>query len=96
MEIAVETPTSWWPKSPVASHGGTGSGCLGEFGGGDVMVIDLRPGPGFAQMGWAVHDSGGDFTDPWPSLAAYLQATADALRYGIDAKGHVPVPDGGR
>ena len=92
MEIAVDDPDvlmvaqepggePWWHRLWLP---------FGESGGGDVMVVDLRPGPGFAQMGWAVHDSGGDFTDPWPSLAAYLQATADALRYGIGAKGHYP------
>ena len=63
---------------------------FGESVGGDALVIDLRPGPGFGQMGWAVHDGCGDFDDPWPSLGAYLQATADGLVHGTDAKDKFP------
>lgn len=49
---------------------------------GDSQIIDLRPGPGHGRLGWAQHDDAGDFTDAWPSLAAYLTETADALETG--------------
>ncbi len=50
--------------------------------GGDAQVIDLRPGPGQGRVGVAVHDGGGDFSDAWPSLTAYLHAVAEALHVG--------------
>ncbi|MET8122455.1 SMI1/KNR4 family protein [Micromonospora sp. NPDC005189] len=39
------------------------------FGDGDcgLQVIDLRPGPGFASVGWAPTSSPADFSDAWPS-----------------------------
>ena len=49
---------------------------------GDIQVLDLRPGPGFARVGWAPHDNPADFSDAWPSLGAYLTAVADALETG--------------
>ncbi|SCL73055.1 SMI1/KNR4 family protein [Micromonospora peucetia] len=76
------TPTEpgaepWWHERwlPVAEDNG------------NSQVIDLRPGPGHGRLGRAVHDNGGDFSDAWPSLAAYLTATADALTAG-GAVGH--------
>ena len=44
-----------------------------------LQVIDLRPGPGYARVGWAPHDNPGDFSEAWPSLGAYLTNVADAL-----------------
>jgi cell wall assembly regulator SMI1 len=54
------------------------------FGDGDcdLQVIDLRPGPGHARVGSAPHSNPADFSDAWPSLAAYLTAVADALDTG--------------
>jgi cell wall assembly regulator SMI1 len=46
---------------------------------GGLQVIDLRPGIGFARVGWAPHDNPGDFSDAWPSLGDYLMDVADAL-----------------
>lgn len=46
---------------------------------GGLQVIDLRPGPGYARVGWAPHDNPGDFSEAWPSLGAYLTNVADAL-----------------
>src|ERR1700730_10723667 len=57
---------------------------------GDAQVFDLRPGPGFGRLGFAVHDSTGDFTTAWPSLAAYLTATAEALVLGGDVHAWYP------
>jgi cell wall assembly regulator SMI1 len=45
-------------------------------------VIDLRPGPAYARVGWAGHSDGGSFSDGWPSLAAILHAVAQALHVG--------------
>lgn len=49
---------------------------------GDLQVIDLRPGSGFARVGSAPHDNPADFSDAWPSLEAYLTTVADALETG--------------
>jgi cell wall assembly regulator SMI1 len=58
--------------------------------GGDAQVIDQRPGPDVGRVGWAVHDSGGDCTDSWPSLASLLHAIAEALHQGGGVRGKVP------
>ena len=47
-----------------------------------LQVIDLRPGPGYLQLGSAPVSNPADFSDAWPSLGAYLAATADALDTG--------------
>ncbi|WP_433124824.1 SMI1/KNR4 family protein [Micromonospora sp. CA-240977] len=54
------------------------------FGNGDcgLQVIDLRPGPGFANVGWAPTSNPADFSDAWPSLEAYLTTVAAALETG--------------
>ncbi|WP_033338312.1 SMI1/KNR4 family protein [Catenuloplanes japonicus] len=49
---------------------------------GDALVIDLRPGPGHGRLGMAIHDAGGDFSDGYRSLGAFLTAIADALEHG--------------
>lgn len=50
--------------------------------GGDFQVVNLRNGPDYGRLGWAVHDGGGCFsgTDTWPSLSAYLSDVAEAFR----------------
>ena len=63
---------SWWNEHWLpfaASDGG-------------LQIIDLRPGTGQARIGWAPHDNPADFSDGWPSLAAYLTDVADALDDG--------------
>jgi cell wall assembly regulator SMI1 len=57
---------------------------------GDSQVIDLRPGPGYGRLGWAVHDSGGDFDEAWPSLGAYLTEVAGALLNSTGVNGWYP------
>ncbi|MEV0381265.1 SMI1/KNR4 family protein [Nonomuraea sp. NPDC050643] len=54
---------------------------------GDAQVIDLRPGPGYARLGWTVHDNGGHFDGAWPCLGAYLAETADALADRLPVNG---------
>jgi cell wall assembly regulator SMI1 len=49
---------------------------------GDAQVIDLRPGQGQGRVGLAIHDGCGDFSDSWPSLAAYLRDVVRALYDG--------------
>lgn len=61
---------------------------------GDSQIFDLRPGPGFGRLGVAAHDNGGRFEPAWPSLGAYLAATAHALLHGGGADGGEP--DGSR
>ncbi|SCG67181.1 Cell wall assembly regulator SMI1 [Micromonospora siamensis] len=46
---------------------------------GGLQVIDRRAGPGHGRLGWAPHDNPGDFSEPWPTLCAYLTQVADAL-----------------
>ncbi|WP_345467291.1 SMI1/KNR4 family protein [Actinoallomurus oryzae] len=53
-----------------------------ESADGNAHVIDLRPGSGSGQLGWAGHADGGDFSDAWPSLAAYLHEVSRALYEG--------------
>jgi cell wall assembly regulator SMI1 len=62
----------WWHESwlPFAESDG------------DSQVIDLRPGPGYGRLGWALHDNNGSFDDAWPTLGAYLAETAEALASG--------------
>jgi cell wall assembly regulator SMI1 len=60
---------------------------------GDAQIIDLRPGPGHGRLGWSYHDDRGTFRDAWPSLGAYLAATADALLHGGGTSRYA---DGGR
>lgn len=57
---------------------------------GDSQVIDLRPGPGYERLGWAVHDGGGSFDGAWPTLGAYLTDTAEALDNGAGVNGWYP------
>ena len=61
-----------------------------ESGDGDTHVIDLRPGADQGQLGWAVHDGYGDFSDAWPSLASYLHEVAEALTRGGGVRGMYP------
>ncbi|WP_285736726.1 SMI1/KNR4 family protein [Kitasatospora phosalacinea] len=61
-----------------------------ETADGHAHVIDLRPGPARGRLGWAGHSGGGDFTDSWPGLAAYLHAVADALLLGGGVRGTYP------
>ncbi|MFC8723561.1 SMI1/KNR4 family protein, partial [Kitasatospora sp. NPDC057198] len=61
-----------------------------EDAGGHAHVLDLRPGPSCGRLGWAGHSGGGDFTDSWPGLAAYLHAVAEALRHGGGVRGTYP------
>lgn len=58
---------------------------------GDAQVIDLRPGAGNGRVGMAYHDGSGDFSDAWPSLAAYLHAVVEALYSGEDVRGDYPL-----
>jgi cell wall assembly regulator SMI1 len=53
---------------------------------GTAQVIDLRPGPGYLRVGFAIHDGTGDFDDGWPSLGAYLTDVADVLDHGGSVK----------
>jgi cell wall assembly regulator SMI1 len=57
---------------------------------GDAQVIDLRAGPGYGRLGWAVHDNGGNFDGAWPTLGVYLAETAEALLNGTAVKGWYP------
>ncbi|MBW8481378.1 SMI1/KNR4 family protein [Actinomadura parmotrematis] len=57
---------------------------------GTPHVIDRRPGPHRGRLGWAAYAGGGDFTDGWPGLAAYLAAVARALHEGGGAGGMHP------
>jgi cell wall assembly regulator SMI1 len=57
---------------------------------GDAQVIDLRPGPHCGRLGIAVHDGCGDFSDSWPSLAAYLHDVAQVLHDGGAVRGWYP------
>ncbi|MFE7382455.1 SMI1/KNR4 family protein [Streptomyces zhihengii] len=50
-------------------------------GDGDAEVIDLRTWETYGLVGTVHHDEGG-LQDTWPSLGAYLTATADALDQG--------------
>jgi cell wall assembly regulator SMI1 len=49
---------------------------------GNAHVIDLRPGGESGRLGWAGHSGGGDFSDSWPGLAAYLHEVSRALYSG--------------
>ncbi|MFC6015126.1 SMI1/KNR4 family protein [Plantactinospora solaniradicis] len=57
---------------------------------GDSQVIDLRPGPGYGRLGWAIHDDRGTFDGAWPSLGAYLAETAEVLASGGEVRRRVP------
>ncbi|GAA4913668.1 cell wall assembly regulator SMI1 [Stackebrandtia albiflava] len=59
-----------------------------ESAGGDLGVVDMRPGAGQGRLGTAVHDDCGDFTGGWPDLATYLGAVARVLWEGGDVAGH--------
>ncbi|MFC9624291.1 hypothetical protein ACFTXM_31375 [Streptomyces sp. NPDC056930] len=48
---------------------------------GNAHVIDLRPGRECGRLGWAGH-SGGDSSDAWSGLAAYLHEISRALYDG--------------
>lgn len=61
-----------------------------ESAGGDSQIIDMRPGTAQGRVGRAVHDDGGSFDDPWPTLAACLDAIAQALYQGADVDGWYP------
>jgi cell wall assembly regulator SMI1 len=77
MEYAEEYDEPWWHELwlPFAEADGT------------AQVIDLRPGPGYLRVGFAIHDSTGDFDDAWPSLGAYLTEVADVLDNGGAVRG---------
>jgi cell wall assembly regulator SMI1 len=77
---ADETEEPWWHERwlPFAEADGT------------AFVIDMRPGPGYLRMGWAVHDGTGDFDDGWPSLGAYLTDVADVLDHGGTVRAWIP------
>ncbi|GAA4606517.1 hypothetical protein GCM10023107_76890 [Actinoplanes octamycinicus] len=72
--FAVHEPNTepWWHELwiPFAASGG------------DLQVIDLRPGSGRGRLGFAPNSDAGDFSTAWPSLGAYLTAVADALERG--------------
>jgi cell wall assembly regulator SMI1 len=57
---------------------------------GDSQVIDLRPGPEYGRLGWAIHDNGGYFDGAWPTLGAYLTEAAEALVIGSGVNGWYP------
>jgi cell wall assembly regulator SMI1 len=57
---------------------------------GDLQVFDLRPGPFSGRVGIAPHDSTGDFTDSWPSLASYLGEVVQSLYLGTGINGWYP------
>ena len=69
----------WWHPLWVPFAGSDGS----------AQILDLRPGPGYGRLGEWAHDGCGDFSEAWPSLAAYLTATADALDTGGEVRGSV-------
>lgn len=50
--------------------------------GNDLQVIDTRPGPERGRLGFAPNNGGGDFSESYPSLGAYLTSVADALETG--------------
>ncbi len=64
---------SWWNELWIP---------FADNGGGDLQVIDQRPGPQRGRLGLASHTDAADFEDAWPSLTAYLTAVADALEHG--------------
>ena len=57
---------------------------------GHLQVFDLRPGEESGRLGWALRTDGGDFSDAWPSLAAYLHEVAEALTHGGGVRGMYP------
>lgn len=61
-----------------------------ESADGVIQIIDLRPGPDHARLGWAGHSSGGDFTDAWLNLPTFLDAIAAALYNGQSVQGLQP------
>ncbi|GIH52946.1 Cell wall assembly regulator SMI1 [Microbispora rosea] len=57
---------------------------------GNAHIIDLRPESDHGRLGWAGHGGGGDFSDAWPSLAAYLGDVSEALYFGCGVRGEYP------
>ena len=56
----------------------------------DLLVVDLRPGPGHGRLGWCPRDDAVVFGEPAPTLGAHLARVAAALTSGGAVDDEVP------